>query len=279
MRDLGPLFDSFPLGMEAYDANGNLVAINEAAKAHFGITGDVSGVNLLQDSTVRPEIKAAFASRSLLDTRTMLDPAACGFPTTRTEAVWSRVRGFPGTADQKDLYFLVYEDISLRTVAREAFGGEKVRSVLRLTNVETPILGLDRDLRVILCNDAWASWLSLEREQAEGHPVWDVDKGFADSEAAHAVQDALLHAKTTSLTATREERTYEIDVYPATWGVFLRWRDVTKWLQAQERLTRLAHSLNNHREEESQRLSRELHDVVGGNLVSLSIALQALERL
>jgi PAS domain S-box-containing protein len=167
------LLEASPVGMKAFDAQGNCIAVNEAA---LRIVGGTREQNLAQNyhtmpswvaSGIAPHAERAIRDNCVLtyETQTM---------TAFGKMIWASVQLVPYTfADQPHL-LLVIEDITARRDAEAALTAERERLRVTLRSIGDGVIATDEEGRVVLVNRIGERLTGWTQVEIVGHTLPDV---------------------------------------------------------------------------------------------------------
>lgn len=276
---LAGLFAHSPMPMEAYDPDGNLVRLNEAARLTFGIAEDEPRYNLFDSPYVMPAMKESLRRGEPFATEIVFQPGKSAFETTKDRPVWTDARVFPtfGSDGGQTGFFAVYEDITDRKSTEEALRRSEVMHRHLLSSVRDPVLALDRDMRVLYCNQAYGEYVGAAPELLEGTVLLEAFPEYEGSPSHRAVLQVLETGERAETEGEHGDKVIRLRVYPTPWGVLNVADDVTERRRAEERLQRLSTHLLTAQEETARRIGREIHDELGASLTGLKMDVALLE--
>lgn len=155
------------------------------------------------------------------------------------------------------------------------------------------VMRLDRAGQVLFVNRRVGS---LTEGEVEGHPVFDLVRKDSRATARH-FHETVIHQMTTlsgelpvhdprrgetiwyRFTATPMRRDGDVEVLVYATDISLRVQAEQELRHSQDRIRLLTSRLNRAQEEERRRISRELHDELGGLLTALRLEVGTMEQL
>ncbi|MCH7494003.1 hypothetical protein IIA16_04770 [bacterium] len=110
------LFAHAPFAIEAYDLEGNLIALNDAARALFGIGAGLPVYNLFSSPFAPPDLKESLRRGRPWRSELVFEPAAAAFESRARGPVWTDAAVFPAFDEQgaPTGFFALYNDMTER---------------------------------------------------------------------------------------------------------------------------------------------------------------------
>jgi len=189
--------------------------------------------------------------------------------------------------DEPGLITGAFRDITTQVERERALAENELRLSTVLDRIRDGVTAVDRDLRFTYLNPEASRQLAHPPGELLGRSIFDVFPIPLD----HPFRDALVRALDLQQPASAEAfvdqlgKWFSISIYPSPEGITIFSRDVTaaRELEAhKEQLTSqlraLMTRLEQVREDEGRRISRELHDELGQELTVLKLDVVALQR-
>ncbi|MCH7493451.1 PAS domain S-box protein, partial [bacterium] len=226
---MASLFEHSPLGIEAYDAAGNLVLLNDAARKIFGILEANPEYNLFQSPFVVPELKESLAAGRPYKSQLIFKPSQAAFTSGRDAEVWTDAAIFPSFDDEGNVtgYFAVYEDITARKQVEDALQESEEKHRLLMNSIDSPALALNEEMEILYCNQPFADLLGADASDLVGQSLPSRQPGFASSPSCKAYLEVMAEGTSATVELQEGERHFLERIHPTPWGILAIRGDIT----------------------------------------------------
>lgn len=182
------IFTESPIGIELYDALGNLIEANEASLKIFGIQNpeEVSRLNLFQNPNLPEQVrnnllKGEFARCEILYDFEKIKEFNL-YETSKSGSIYLNIEITPiGKDGQKSSfgYLVQLQDITERKITEEALQKEAVKLSAMISGMEEGVAFADRENRIVEVNDYFLRLAKRERSEVIGQSLWDFHTGIS----------------------------------------------------------------------------------------------------
>jgi two-component system sensor histidine kinase/response regulator len=192
------IFTESPIGIELYDALGNLIEANEASLKIFGIQNpkEVSRLNLFQNPNLPEQVrnnllKGEFARCEILYDFEKIKEFDL-YETSKSGSIYLDVVITPiGKEGQRSSfgYLVQLQDITERKSTEEALQKEAVKLSAMISGMEEGVIFADRENRIIEANDYFLRLAKEERPEIIGQSLLEFNTGIAADELKALIED------------------------------------------------------------------------------------------
>jgi|GEM_PF-604663 len=140
--------------------------------------------------------------------------------------------------DQDGTSFMVstIRDVGERRRMEQALKESEEKHRLLLDSIHSPILALDREMRVLYCNQGYFNIIGRETRDLVGKKLLDVYPSFKKTKSYQAYQKCLETGDLQQVDGRFNNRYLRVSVYPTKWGLLAVAEDATESRLAQDQL-------------------------------------------
>lgn len=192
------IFTESPIGIELYDALGNLIEANEASHKIFGIQNpkEVSRLNLFQNPNLPEQVrnnllKGEFARCEILYDFEKIKEFNL-YESSKSGSIYLDVVITPiGKEGLRSTfgYLVQLQDITERKSTEEALQKEAVKLSAMISGMEEGVIFADRENRIIEVNDYFLRLAKKERSEVIGQSLWEFYAGFSTDELKSLIEN------------------------------------------------------------------------------------------
>ncbi|HEX8394451.1 MAG TPA: PAS domain S-box protein [Longimicrobium sp.] len=232
--------DALSAHLAVVDAQGNIVAVNEAWRRFGEANGATSsglGQNYLEicGATRGDESGAAEGIRAVLagdaDFFSLEYPCA-----TPTRQLWFQMRVTPLLAAEHRYAVVAHEDATAEHVAREEAEAERDRAVRILESVTDAFFTVDADWIIRYVNPQAEPLLRRSRAELLGRNLWDTFPGLPGTDFERVYREVAESGRARQVESYYPpfDAWFDLHVYPSDGGVAVYFRDVTERRQREQ---------------------------------------------
>ncbi len=137
----------------------------------------------------------------------------------------------------------VVRDITHRKAGEEALRQSEEKHRLLLDSIQSPVLALDHEMRVLYCNSAYAHYIGTPIESLVGRSLPTLFPRFAASGTWATYKQCLNTGEPQTIEGWSGELYFKARIYPTPWGLLAIADNVTEQKHTQDRLQRYAERL------------------------------------
>ncbi len=233
------IFDSSPDALIVSDLDGNIRDCNQAALKMLGMAGPlepgqaniISMVENISRERFSEIKKHILKSGSFRDLSLILVGKKGG--RILTEATISLVR----EAGSDSAFFVsTIRDVGERKRMEAALKDSEEKHRVLLDSIHSPILALDRDMRVLYCNKGYFDIIGKRTRELVGQKLLEAYPSFKATKSYQAYLKCLETGQSQQVEGKFNNRYLKIAVYPTQWGLLAVADDATESRLAHEQL-------------------------------------------
>ncbi|MBN1922293.1 MAG: PAS domain S-box protein [Anaerolineae bacterium] len=137
----------------------------------------------------------------------------------------------------------IVRDITQRKADEEALRQSEEKHRLLLDSIQSPVLALDHDMRVLYCNTAYADYISMTIDALAGQNLKALFPNFATTRTYQSYQRCLETGKPQVIEGWSGNFYFKARIYPTPWGLLAIADNVTEQKNAQDTLQRYTERL------------------------------------